>query len=146
MAFWDDDHAVFVEDCGDTLHAQRNALDSAFMLDMRADYSDPANQPLRIIAQGRDPSATIDSAFLGATGFQNDGDNEITGIHISDGDPTRRGLLGAKVPQPFERGFRVFYTQQHGDNMTWEILRRTSAGSFDDDREDRDDLGGHDRR
>ena len=106
MAFWDDDHAVFVEDCGDTLHAQRNALDSAFMLDMRADYSDPANQPLRIIAQGRDPSATNDSAFLGATGFQND-----------------------------------------GDNMTWEILRRTSAGSFDDDdREDRDDLGGHDRR
>ncbi len=40
----------------------------------------------------------------------------------SDGDPTAWGLLGAKVPRPFEDGWRAFYTQQHGDNVTWEIL------------------------
>ena len=91
---------------------------------------------MRIIAEGRDPSATIDSGLLGTAGFQNDGDNEITGIHVSDGDPTTHGLLGAKRPRPFEDGWRVFYTAQHGDNVTWEILRR--AGHHDDD-----DDGGH---
>jgi hypothetical protein len=55
-------------------------------------------------------------------GFQNDGDNEITGIHISDGDPTVHGILGAKNPHPFRNGWRVFYTQQHGDNITYEII------------------------
>ena len=127
VAFWSADQVVFVEDRGDTLHTQHNALDSAFLFDLNADYSD-ANPPppLRLIAQGRDASATIDSALLAlvattANGFQNDGDNEITGIHISDGDPTKQGILGAKRPRPFRAGWRVFYTQQHGDNITYEI-------------------------
>jgi len=52
----------------------------------------------------------------------NDGDNEITGIHVSDGDPTVGGLLGAKLPQPTtSTSWRTFWTQQHGDNTTWEI-------------------------
>jgi len=42
---------------------------------------------------------------------------------LSDGDPTVNGLLGAKIPTPFRGGWRLFYTQQHGDNNTWEILR-----------------------
>ena len=113
---------VFVEDAGDTVHTQRNALDSAFLFDVRIDYSNSANQPVRMLAQGRDPSATIDSAFSGSPGFQNDGDNEITGFHVSDGDPTRHGLLRAKHPRPFHDGWRVFYTGQHGDNRTFEIL------------------------
>ncbi|HET7503647.1 MAG TPA: hypothetical protein VFK02_21650 [Kofleriaceae bacterium] len=132
LAFWDADHAVFVEDAGDTLHAQRNALDSGFLVDLRVNYANPASQPLRILAEGRDPSATLDAALAGSAGFQNDGDNEITGIHISDGDPTRRGILGARVPRPFQGGFRVFFTQQHGDNVTWEILPRPRTGSYDD--------------
>ena len=37
----------------------------------------------------------------GTAGFSNDGDNEITGIHVSDGDPTTGGILGAKEPKPF---------------------------------------------
>lgn len=122
VAFLDRNHVVFVEDAGDTLHAQRNALDSAWMLDARLDYSDPANQPVRLLAQGRDPSATIDSALSGSPGFQNDGDNELTGIHVSDGDPSPEGILGARVPHPFRDGWRAFYTQQHGDNVTWELL------------------------
>jgi hypothetical protein len=122
VAFWSRDQVVFVEDAGDTLHAQRNALDSAFALDVRLDYSNPANQPVRIIAEGRDASATVDTQLAGQPGFHNEGDNEITGIHVSNGDPSRGGILGAQIPTPFAGGWRVFYTQQHGDNNTWEIL------------------------
>ncbi len=122
VAFWSANEVVLVQDAGDTLHTQINAFDSAFLFDVRLDYSNPANQPVRILALGRDPSSTIDSGLLGTGGLQNEGDNEITGIHISDGDPTLNGLLGAKLPWPFHFGWRVFYTQQHGDNETWEII------------------------
>jgi hypothetical protein len=26
------------------------------------------------------------------------------------------------VPRPFSQGWRVFWTQQHGDNVTWELF------------------------
>ena len=124
-----------VEDRGDTLHTQGNgvagqtgALDSAWLLDTRQDYAIATNTPVRIIAQGRDASATVDAALLGSLGFQNDGDNELTGIHVSDGDPHVDGILGAKIPRPFRDGWRVFYTQQHGDNLTYEIVRASLAG------------------
>jgi hypothetical protein len=139
-AFWNEDKVVFVEDAGDTLHAQRNGLDSAWLIDLNKNYANPANQPVRILAEGRDASATLDSQFGGQPGFQNEGDNEITGWHESDGDPGVHGLLGAKIPTPFRNGWRLFFTQQHGDNNTWEILRA-------DDNDDRDDRGrghGHD--
>jgi hypothetical protein len=117
---------AFVEDAGDTLHTQRNALDSGYVLDTQTDYSAPGAQPVRFLAEGRDPSATIDSAL---TSSGNDGDNEITGIHASDGDPSTGGILGAKVPRLFSPAdgnaanrWRLFYTAQHGDNVTWEIL------------------------
>jgi hypothetical protein len=141
-SFWDGDHIVFVEDAGDTLHTQRNALDSAYLFDVRADYSHGA-QPIRIEAEGRDTSATLDSLFgtaaLGYTGaFNNEGDNEITGWHESDGDPSVTGLLGFKTPTPFRGKWRIFYTQQHGDNNTWEILSSKSAGGDDNDEDDGD--------
>jgi hypothetical protein len=50
FAFWGEHHIVFVEDAGDTLHTQRNAFDSGYMFDVRKDYSNSANQPVRIIA------------------------------------------------------------------------------------------------
>jgi len=134
VAFWDANHVVFMEDRGDGLHGQANAFDSAWMLDVRQNYASAAHQPKRILAQGRDALATADSQFLGLTGFQNDGDNELTGIHVSDGDPGFSGLLGVKVPHLFSGGWRAFYTQQHGENITWEILPAT----------DRDDDHGHD--
>ena len=109
-----------VEDAGDTLHGQRNALDSGYVLDADANYGDPSNQPLRWLAQGRDASATIDSAFNGFG--KNEGDNEITGIHVSDGDPTVHGVLGARLPDLWHDGWRWFYTQQHGDNSTYEVF------------------------
>jgi hypothetical protein len=113
---------IAVEDRGDGLHGQANALDSGWAFDVRLDYSNATNQPARLLAEGRDPSATLDSAFSGMTGFQNEGDNEITGIHMSNGEPGPAGILGARVPTPFKGEWRLFYTQQHGDNVTWEIL------------------------
>jgi hypothetical protein len=122
------DAVAVVEDAGDALHTQRNAFDSGYLLDTRVDSSPQgASQPLRFLAEGRDPSATIDSGLSGSPGFHNDGDNEITGIHVSDGDPTARGILGARAPELFGAGrnrgrWRAFWTQQHGDNYTWELL------------------------
>jgi hypothetical protein len=122
VAFFSATEIVFVEDAGDTLHTQRNALDSAFLFDVTKNYSDPKNQPIRVIAEGRDASATIDSALGGTTGFVNEGDNEITGLHVSNGDPSRGGILGAQAPRLFKDGWRAFYTAQHGDNLTIELL------------------------
>ena len=122
VAFWDKNHVVVVEDRGDGLHSSAGFYDSAWRFDVRVDYS-KSNLPFRILALGRDSSATIDSALSAAGhGYQNEGDNEITGIHVSNGDPSIGGILGAQDPTPFQEGWRVFYTQQHGDNVTWEIL------------------------
>jgi hypothetical protein len=121
---------TFVEDAGDTLHGQRNALDSGFVWDVTVDYSDPANQPLRWLAEGRDASATLDSSF----GFsKNDGDNEITGTTVSNGDPRPEGILGARIPHLFKDGWRWFYTQQHGDNPTYEVVPSRSKRADDSD-------------
>jgi hypothetical protein len=113
---------TFAEDAGDTLHGQRNALDSGYIWDVTKDYSDPNNEPVRWLAEGRDPSATLDSANDGFG--KNEGDNEITGVHVSNGNPGAEGLLGAQVPNlGNESGkWRWFYTQQHGDNVTWQVV------------------------
>ena len=113
---------TFVEDAGDTLHTQRNALDSGWVFNVKTDYSNAANQPLRWLAEGRDASATIDS---GVSGLGNDGDNEITGAVVSNGDPGFDGILGANAPKLWKNDWRWFYTQQHGDNPTYEV---TPAG------------------
>ena len=127
IAFLTKDLVIAVEDRGDTLHNQQNALDSAWLFNAHTDYSNPAHQPIRILALGRDASSTIDASLLGSSGFANDGDNEITGIHVSDGDASVGGVLGAKIPQPFNGRWRVFYTMQHGDNNTFEIIPNPSV-------------------
>jgi hypothetical protein len=120
VAFLSRNQITFVEDAGDTLHGQRNALDSGYVFDVTTDYSDAANQPIRWLGEGRDASATLDAANGGFG--KNDGDNEITGAHVSDGDPDPGGILGAKVPNPDDPKWRWFYTQQHGDNPTYEVV------------------------
>ncbi|GAA1990327.1 phosphatase [Terrabacter lapilli] len=129
IAFATADDLLVVEDAGDGMHTQRNALDSGYVYhlgkgraeDERSYAAEGARapRPVRFLAEGRDASATFD-AMSGPS--YNDGDNEITGIHVSDGDPTAAGLLGAKLPQPTTSlAWRTFWTQQHGDNTTWEI-------------------------
>jgi hypothetical protein len=132
VAFLSRNLVTFVEDAGDTLHTQRKALDSGYIWDVTKDYS-TGLQPVRWLAEGRDPSATLDSA-TGGFG-KNEGDNEITGVHVSDGDPGPDGLLGAEIPDLWDSGgeWRWFYTQQHGDNFTWEVVL---ASQHDDDQND----------
>ena len=120
VAFLSRDMVTFVEDAGDTLHTQRNALDSGYVFNTNVDYSNVSNQPVRWLAEGRDASATIDSAFAGFG--KNEGDNEITGAHVSNGDPGVGGILGAKVPDIGNPNWRWFYTQQHGDNTTYQVI------------------------
>jgi hypothetical protein len=123
IAFATDQDLLVVEDAGDSLHQQRNALDSGYLFhlgggDEKSYHNGRAPAPIRWLAEGRDASATYDA--LSSPGY-NDGDNEVTGIHVSDGDPTAAGLLGAKIPNPTSASWRTFWTQQHGDNTTWEI-------------------------
>jgi hypothetical protein len=124
IAFASKDKVLVVEDGGDGMHTQRNELDSGWVYDVSGDASgdghgdDHAPDGVRWLAEGRDASATFDAA--GGPSY-NDGDNEITGIHVSDGDPTAGGILGAKVPDVHSSAWRTFWTQQHGDNVTWEV-------------------------
>jgi hypothetical protein len=74
---------------------------------------------VRWLAEGRDASATLDSANDGFG--KNDGDNEITGAVVSNGDPAPGGISGARVPNLHSSQWRWFYTQQHGDSITWEV-------------------------
>jgi secreted PhoX family phosphatase len=101
---------VAVEDAGDTLHTQRGTTDSANVFDVR--QAQPT--PVRWIAQGRDPIATARNA-----------DNELTGIMFSDGAVSLGGLLGTRAPRLFTPGtpWRAFVTNQHGQNLTQEIVR-----------------------
>ena len=125
MSFLSKSQLTVVEDAGDTLHAQRNALDSGYVFDLTADYSAAGASPVRWLAEGRDRSATIDAANSGFS--KNDGDNEITGDLISNGDPGPNGVLGAVPPNIFKAGWRWFYTQQHGDNPTYEVVPANRA-------------------
>ena len=103
LSFADDHTLLAAEDRGDTLHTQLNRLDSIW-----AYTTDGSEPPLRLLALGRDKIAEVK------------GDNEPTGIHVSngstaiDGQPgTIDNLLGA----------RAFFTRQHGQNVVYEIVK-----------------------
>jgi hypothetical protein len=137
-AFLSANKITFVEDAGDTLHQQRSddtranvsgvnaGFDSGWVFDVTTNYGSGNAQPIRWLAQGRDGSAAIDAAFGGFG--KNDQDNEITGVHVSDGDASPQGILGAKLPHLFHGGWRWFWTQQHGDNILFEVIPSDSVG------------------
>jgi hypothetical protein len=134
--FLSQDKITFVEDAGDSLHQQRSddtrahvaginaGFDAGWVFDVDTNYAGGA-KPVRWLAQGRDALAAIDSA-TGGFG-KNDGDNEITGVHVSNGDPSPGGILGAKLPHIFHGGWRWFWTQQHGDNFLFEVIPADAA-------------------
>jgi Alkaline phosphatase PhoX len=105
VAFFGTSILLTAEDRGDTLHDQMNRLDSVWAYDVRK----PGADPVRFIALGRDSTSET---------VQHE-DNEPTGIIYSDGAASTQSLLGKPVNPT--RG-RLFFTQQHGDNVLWEVL------------------------
>jgi len=107
LVFSDDKDTLLVtEDRGDLLHDELNKLDSIW--GYRLNRENPArNVVSRFLALGQDRLAT-------------DEDNEPTGLHMSDGDPTIGGLIGTKELKK-DRA-RLFFTQQHGENNLFEVF------------------------
>jgi secreted PhoX family phosphatase len=110
VAFADRCTLLATEDRGDGLHEQLNMLDSVWAFDVCGPHH---ARPRRLIALGRDTVAT--ATVLGGA----DGDNEPTGLHVSDGDTSIRELLGRRLET---EETRWFVTQQHGMNQVFEIL------------------------
>jgi hypothetical protein len=129
VTFLDKRTVLLSEDRGETLHQQANALDSLWAFDITKPLNQINADAKRLIAQGRDPEATGDIGLKEPAPpkplTHNDGDNEVTGIHVSDGSTSPSGLLGAQLP--FDAGagrspWRIFVTGQHGANITYEIV------------------------
>jgi hypothetical protein len=110
IAFLDKDTFLTTEDRGDGLHQQLNTLDSVWSFDMTKPIDAITGNGQRLVALGRDPEAEVK------------GNNEPTGIHVSDGSTTEAGLLGATDPST-SKATRIFVTQQHGENITYEIAK-----------------------
>ena len=91
---------------------------------------------------GRDPEATGDIAIKEPAPptplTHNDGDNELTGVHVSDGSTSAGGILGAEVPpMPAATSpWRIFVTGQHGPNITYEIVGPAATPRDDGARRD----------
>jgi hypothetical protein len=101
---WADDHTLIAaEDRGDGLHAQLNRLDSIWSY-----TTDGSERPLRFVALGRDRIS------------ETRGDNEPTGLHASNGSTATDSQPGTLQNLTGARGF---FTQQHGENTVYEILR-----------------------
>jgi hypothetical protein len=128
VTFLDRKTVLLTEDRGETLHQQANALDSLWSYDISRSLSQINADAKRLIAQGRDPEATGDIAIKEPAPptplTHNDGDNELTGIHVSDGSTSPAGILGAELPVNAggSSPWRIFVTGQHGANITYEII------------------------
>jgi uncharacterized protein DUF839 len=117
LAFVDRDTLLVAEDRGDVLHRQIAILDSVWAYSLRG----PDVSVSRFIALGRDPVSlnTANLGDAGTPGLQNDGDNEPTGLHVSSGATDLLHMQGTMLDQGH---VRWFFTQQHGEDVTYEIL------------------------
>jgi hypothetical protein len=136
ITFLDKDTLLAGEDRGDGLHASYNALDSTWSFDLTQPFDKQPDTAQRLVAQGRDPEATEDvhrkegnpdNPSAGIQPDQNDGDNEVTGVLVSNGISTVASVFGTEDPGQ-QDGARVFYTGQHGANATYELLAPKPSG------------------
>jgi hypothetical protein len=116
ITFLDKDTFLTTEDRGDSLHQQLNTLDSVWSFDITKPYAGIVGGGQRLVALGRDQEA------------ESKGNNEPTGIFVSDGATGRDAILGAGDPGR-QAGVRMFLTQQHGFNTTYEITPGRSNGN-----------------
>jgi hypothetical protein len=110
ITFLDKDTFLSTEDRGDTLHNQAGVLDSIWSFDLTKSYDAIVPAAKRLVALGRDPESLNNQKE----------NNEPTGVFVSDGSTTQTGLLGAQDPAK-QDGVRIFFTQQHGENKTYEL-------------------------
>ncbi len=103
LAFANEHQLLATEDRGDLLHSELNTLDSVWAFDVRN------GKAKRFVALGRD-----------ATSIAHGEDNEPTGLFVSNGSTRKDGMPGTKESLDDARGF---FTQQHGDNTTYEFFR-----------------------
>jgi hypothetical protein len=126
LTFLDKSTVLLAEDRGETLHTQANALDSLWSYDITKPIDQINADAKRLVAQGRDPASTGDGALREPPPIRthNDGDNEVTGIYVSDGSTSIDGILGSELPKNAGgwSPWRIFVTGQHGANITSEIL------------------------
>jgi len=111
ITFLDERTFLTTEDRGDTLHDQEGVLDSIWSYDLTRSYSSIQADAKRLVALGRDPEASGPGEV----------DNEPTGIFVSDGDTSPWGLLGTDDPGD-QDDVRIFFTEQHGANSTYEVI------------------------
>ncbi|HVX32896.1 MAG TPA: hypothetical protein VHA80_07120 [Solirubrobacterales bacterium] len=111
VTFLDSHTVLTTEDRGDTLHDQENVLDSIWSYDLDKNYGEIEGDAERMVALGRDPESS-------AAGEE---DNEPTGIYVSEGGTTPGDMLGAHDPAA-SAGTRIFFTEQHGKNNTYEVV------------------------
>ncbi len=122
LTFASNNLLLAAEDRGDLLHDELNTLDSIWAYNV----DHPASDGVRFVALGRDRASQADAAFAaaGTPGFQNDGDNEPTGLLFSDG----KSLLGSAFPKP---DGVLFFTQQHGENNVYQVTGGTGDHTCD---------------
>ena len=123
LAFLNSHTLLAAEDRGDTLHKQLNLLDSVWAFNVHSgSFHSSRSSSQRFIALGRDPQSELDAMLrdAGTPGFQNEGDNEPTGLHVSDGSASVHKILGKAANL---NKARKFFTQQHGENIVYEIVR-----------------------
>jgi len=104
LTFGDLNTLLATEDRGDSLHIQLNTLDSVWAFSVREGQS-----PKRLIALGRD-----------ATSLAGGEDNEPTGLHVSNGVPLTFTQPGSLLNLLGRARIR---NRQHGDNITFEIVK-----------------------
>jgi hypothetical protein len=111
VTFLDDRTLLATEDRGDMLHDELSTLDSIWSFDIAKPYAAIDADAKRLVALGRDPEAS-------PTGAE---DNEPTGLLASAGSTSAGDVLGAEDPS-HQHGLRVFFTEQHGANHTYELV------------------------
>jgi hypothetical protein len=105
VTFADSFQLLTTEDRGNTLHTELNTLDSVWAYSINGMFA-----PLRFIALGRDATSEAEGE-----------DNEPTGMYVSGGG----SHLGDMYGTPFSlSNARAFFTQQHGDNVLYEITKK----------------------